>query len=337
MRASRQRTRDLTPETQAAPFEFRGVMAAVVTPFDAQLRIDIDGFARVIDYVIDGGCTGVVVGGHTGEFSVLTDSELATLVKVAHERAAGRVPVIQGVYSESTDEAIERGIQARANGADGILVMPPWVFGWGADVDAEVIQAHFRAVTDSVPLPAVAFCYGPSYGFFPEVVRGIAQLKNVVGIKLGGPLQHYEACVRAVDGAAAILCCADSSLYPCMAVGGEGAIIGLASIAPHWCVELFDAISNEDAHRARQLNDAFFPLSEAIFGAGFLKAPIKIKAGLVALGVIEHAQGRRPLLPLSQTDRRALLRALRTSGLQSFVDQLKGPATTNRRPRSRVG
>lgn len=320
-----------------SPFAFRGVMAAVVTPFDAQLRLDIDAFARVVDYVIDGGCTGVVVGGHTGEFSVLTASELAALVKVARERAAGRVPVIQGVYSESTTEAVERGMQARANGADAMLLMPPWVFGWGADVDVEVIEAYFSTVTNSVAMPAVAFCYGPAYGFFPSVVRAIAQLKHVVGIKLGGPLQHYEACVRAVDGAAAILCCADSSLYPCLAVGGEGAIIGLASIAPHWSVELFDAVSNDDARRARDLNDAFFPLSEAIFGAGFLKAPIKIKAGLASLGVLDHAQGRPPLLPLSQVDRRAMVRALQGSGLQAFIDQLKAPAVRRGRPRSRVG
>lgn len=319
------------------PFQFRGVMAAVVTPFDAQLRVDIDAFARVVDYVIDGGCTGVVVGGHTGEFSVLTASELATLVKVARARAAGRVAVIQGVYSESTAEAVERGMQARANGADAMLLMPPWVFGWGADVDVDVIEAYFATVTNSVAMPTIAFCYGPTYGFFPSVVRTIAQLKHVVGIKLGGPLQHYEACVRAVDGAATILCCADSSLYPCLAVGGDGAIVGLASIAPHWCVELYDAICADDGRRARELNDAFFPLSEAIYGAGFLKAPIKIKAGLATLGVLDHAQGRPPLLPLSQMDRRAVVRALQGSGLQAFIDQLKAPAGRRGRPRSRVG
>ncbi len=314
-------------------FLFEGVLAALATPFDSAMNLDMRGFAAAADYALAGGCDGLVVGGHTGEFAVLKVEELDSLVRAAKARVEGKVPIIQGLYSESTAEAVERGFRAKANGADGVLVMPPWLFGWGADVDADIIYNHYRTVTESVGLPAIAFCYGPAFGFFPGVVKAIAELKRIVAVKLGGPVNHYEACLRAVHGQVAVLCCADSNLYPCLAVGGEGALVGLASLAPRWCVEVFDSIQTGDALRAQKLNDAFFPLTESVYGAGFLKAPLKLKVGLAALGVIDAAYARPPVLPLSQLERRAIARALEVSGLHDEYRQQVGEQTGASTPR----
>jgi 4-hydroxy-tetrahydrodipicolinate synthase len=309
-------------------FPFEGVLAALVTPFDSSLRVDLDAFRRVIDYTVDGGCTGIVIGGHTGEFSALKLDEVALLLRTARHQTAGRVALLQGVYAESTQGAIESGLRARDGNADGILVIPPWLFSWGADVDPDVVVQYYRGVTEAVGLPAVAFCYGPAYGFFPPVVRAIAELRHVVGIKLGGPVRHYEACLRAVADQAAVLCCADSSLYPCLAVGGQGALVGLASLTPRWCVDLYESVVQGDLARARELNDRIFVLTEHLYNGPFLKAPLRLKTGLNALGVIDHAYSRPPILPLSRQERANLLRALQSSGLYDLArERVPSPAS----------
>src|SRR5262249_20791847 len=157
-----------------------------------------------VEYAVDGGCTGVLIGGHTGEFSALEAEELDELTRAARSQVGGRAAVIQGVYAESTARAVAPGRHARGGGGDGNPVPPRWPFGLGGGYDRDVVYEFYRTVTDAVALPAVAFCYGPSSGFHPSVIAAIAELKHVVAVKVGGPVHHYEATLHAVGARAAV-------------------------------------------------------------------------------------------------------------------------------------
>ena len=298
---------------------FQGVFAALVTPFDATLRVDTTQFQRVVHYAVDAGCAGLLVGGHTGEHSSLDPDEMDLLVRTAREVVRGRVPVVQGVYAESTGQAIARAHRAKANGADALLIIPPWLFGFVGEADGDAVVQFYRDVTNDVAMPCLAFCYGPAYGFYPSVVAAIARLPNIVGLKVGGPLHHYEACVNAVDGAAALLCCADSNLYGCLSVGGEGAMAALASIAPHWCVEMFACLRRGDVRQGRAINALLFQLVQFVFEGSFLRMPLRAKTVLDVIGVLDGAFSRPPVQPLPVEEKAALTRAAHATGLYSLV------------------
>src|SRR5918996_3746578 len=163
------------------PLRFSGVMPANILPFQADLSIDEPAYRRHLRWLADTrGVSGIVVNGHASEVSSLSRQERARSLAIALDEIAGRCPVIAGVYSDGTAEAVELARDARAAGAAGILLFPPTLFMWGAQQKPDMVLRHYREVA-AVGLPIIAFEYPPAsgIGYLPETLARLAEIPGV--------------------------------------------------------------------------------------------------------------------------------------------------------------
>src|SRR6516225_5152785 len=159
---------------------FRGVLPALVTPF-RDGEVDEDAFVRLVERQIKGGVHGLVPVGTTGETSTLSHDEHRRVVELCVRTAAGRVPVVAGAGSNSTDEAIELTRHAKTVGADAALIVTPYY----NRPSQEGMYAHFRAINDAVQIPVLLYNVPTRTGIdiSNETVARLAKLPNIVGIK----------------------------------------------------------------------------------------------------------------------------------------------------------
>jgi 4-hydroxy-tetrahydrodipicolinate synthase len=156
-------------------------MSAIVTPFDAKGGIDEANFRRQLERQIVDGVSGFVVCGCTGEFWSLTGEERRRLFDIAVSTVAGRVTVIAGTSAIRTSETIALTDYAKSAGCDGAMIMPPWF----VRMNAADIFAHFRAISDAVRLPIMAYNI-PSTNInplTPDIADSLADIDTVVAIK----------------------------------------------------------------------------------------------------------------------------------------------------------
>src|SRR5256714_7976918 len=127
-----------------AALRFSGIMPATLLPFTADLEIDEPAYRRHLRWLADTrGVTGIVANGHAAEVSSLTRDERKRALAIALDEVGDRCPIVAGVYSDSTREAVELAKDAKAAGAKGVLVFPPTLFMWGAQVKPDMAVKHF--------------------------------------------------------------------------------------------------------------------------------------------------------------------------------------------------
>ena len=156
------------------PLRFSGVMPANILPFKADLSIDEPAYRGHLRWLADThGVTGIVANGHASEVSSLSRAERRHSLAIALDEVAGRCPVIAGVYTDGTAEAVELARDARAAGAAGILLFPPTLFMWGALVKPDMVIRHYQEVA-AVGVPIIVFEYPPAsgIGYAPETLAG---------------------------------------------------------------------------------------------------------------------------------------------------------------------
>src|ERR1043165_4691352 len=155
------------------PLTFSGVMPANILPFTADLAIDEPAYRRHLRWLADTrGVTGIVANGHAAEVSSLTRDERKQALAVALDEVGGTCPVIAGVYSDGTREAVELARDAKAAGAAGVLVFPPTLFMWGAQLKPDMVVRHFSEIAERADLPIIVFEYPPAsgIGYAPETL-----------------------------------------------------------------------------------------------------------------------------------------------------------------------
>ncbi|HZN52739.1 MAG TPA: dihydrodipicolinate synthase family protein, partial [Methylomirabilota bacterium] len=136
------------------PLRFSGVMPANVLPFTSDLAIDEPAYRRHLRWLTDTrGVTGIVANGHASEVSSLNREERKRSLAIALDEVAGACPVIAGVYSDGTQEAVDLARDARAAGAAGVLVFPPTLFMWGAQLKPDMVRRHFSEIAAGADLP----------------------------------------------------------------------------------------------------------------------------------------------------------------------------------------
>src|SRR5262245_39228184 len=158
---------------------FRGALPALVTPF-RDGEVDEEVFVRLVERQIDGGVHGLVPVGTTGETATLSHEEHRRVVELCVKTAAGRVPVIAGAGSNSTDEAIELVRHAKTVGADAALVVTPYY----NRPSQQGLYAHYKAINDAVEMPVIIYNVPSRTGvdISNETLAKLAKLPNMVGI-----------------------------------------------------------------------------------------------------------------------------------------------------------
>ena len=303
------------------PLRFSGVMPANILPFKADLSIDEPAYRRHLRWLADTrGVTGLVVNGHASEVSSLSRDERKRSLAIALDEVAGRCPVIAGVYSDGTAEAVELARDAKAAGAAGVLVFPPTLFMWGAQLKPDMVLRHFVEVA-GVGLPIIVFEYPPAsgIGYAPETLATLAAIPQVAGVKdWSNEIVAFERNLRAVRATGrpvAMLSSFTMSLMASFLLGADGAISGMGSVAADLQAELFEACGKGDVDGARRINDRLDPLVRVFYAPPFVDMHNRMKEALVLLGRIPAAHVRPPLTQVSAGEREAIRHALVASGL----------------------
>jgi 4-hydroxy-tetrahydrodipicolinate synthase len=285
--------------------DLRGVTVAMVLPFNADLAIDWDGYARILDYcACPDGVAAVFVNGHAGEGGSLKDEERHAVI--ARTRAhIGAKPLLAGIIAHSTAEAVRQAKLAEAAGAACAVLFPPVSLGGGASVTSRAPGAFVRAVSAAIDIPVSIFQYplASGLGYTSQTLAEIAAIDGVIAIKEGSDIMlSYDENRRVVKKANPDVAILPSNFHwflPQLAVGGDGILSGLVSLAPHLFVELWQASVAEDLKAMRIVNERLYPIVRAIYGpTPVIDMHTRMKVGLKAMGLIGNADPRPPLMPV---------------------------------------
>jgi len=303
-------------------YRFSGCIPANLLPFTADLAIDVPAYKKHLRWLADTrGVTAIVANGHAAEVSSLSREERKRALGLALEEVSGTVPIIAGVYSDGTHEAIELGRDAKAAGASGLLIFPPTIFMWGAQVKPDMVLRHFSMLADGVDLPLIVFEYPPAsgIGYSPETLSELCKIPTVVGVKdWSNDIVAYEKNLRALRASGrpvAMLSSFTMSLMASFLLGGDGCISGMGSVAADLQAELFAAVKAGDLGRAHGVNERLAPLVSVFYAPPFVDMHNRMKEALALLGRIPAAHVRPPLTPVSDDERHRIRLALRSAGL----------------------
>ena len=308
--------------TRDAPLKFTGVLPANLLPFGVDLSIDERAYRAHLRWLVDTpGVTGIVVNGHAAEVASLSREERTRALAIALDEVAGACPVVSGVYADGTQEAVALARDARAAGADGILVFPPTLFMWGAQLKPDMAVRHFSELASAVDLPIVVFEYPPAsgVGYAPDTLARLAEIPTVAAVKdWSNDIVAFEQNLRAIRATGrpvAVLSSFTMSLMASFLLGADGAISGMGSVVADVQAELFAACQKGDLERARGINDRLEPLVRVFYAPPFVDMHNRMKEALVLLGRIPCAHVRPPLTPVSASERAEIRRALVASRL----------------------
>jgi 4-hydroxy-tetrahydrodipicolinate synthase len=304
------------------PLRFSGIMPANVLPFKADLSIDEPAYRKHLRWLADTrGVTGIVANGHAAEVSSLSREERRRALAIALDEVGTRCPVVAGVYSDGTQEAVALARDAGAESAAGILVFPPTLFMWGAQAKPEMALRHFSEIAAKADLPIIVFEYPPAsgIGYSPETLAQLAEIPLVCAVKdWSNDIVAFEANLRALRATGrpvAMLSAFTMSLLATFVLGADGAISGMGSVVADLQAELFAACQKGDLEGARAVNERLAPLVGVFYAPPFVDMHNRMKEALVLLGRIPAAHVRPPLTPVAATEREAIRQALAASGL----------------------
>jgi 4-hydroxy-tetrahydrodipicolinate synthase len=258
------------------PLTFSGIMPANILPFKADLTVDEPAYRQHLRWLADTpGVTGLVVNGHAAEVASLSREERQRTLAIAVDEIAGACPVVAGVYTDGTAEAVELTRDAQRAGAAGVLLFPPTLFMWGAQVKPDMVVKHYSEVA-VVGLPIIAFEYptATGIGYSPETLARLAQIPQVLGVKdWSNEIVAFEQNLRAIRGTGrpvAVLSSFTMSLMASFLLGADGAISGMGSVTADLQAELFAACQKGDLDGARRINDRLEPLVRVFYSPPFV-------------------------------------------------------------------
>lgn len=288
---------------------FRGSIPALVTPFRDQ-RVDFGALQAIVEWQIEQGSHGLVPVGTTGESPTLSHDEHEHVVQAVTEAAAGRVPVIAGAGSNSTEEALRFVRFAESVGADAALVVTPYY----NKPTPEGMYQHFKSLNDNSGLPIIIYNIpGRSViDMRPDTMARLAELPRIIGVKDATGDVVRVSQQRAACGQDFIqLSGEDASALGFNAHGGVGCISVTANVAPRLCAEFQNATLLGDYARALTYQDRLLKLHEAIFAEPGLAGA---KYGLSVLGKCAN-EVRLPLTPVTKPVEERIQKAMRHAGL----------------------
>ncbi len=277
---------------------FEGAFTALVTPFKDG-KIDYDTFGKLIEFQIKNGIHGVVPCGTTGESATLSHQEHKDVIEFVVKTVNGRVPVIAGSGSNSTQEALELTEFVKKAGADGALVITPYY----NKPTQEGLYRHFKLIAESVDVPIVVYNVPGRTGvnLLPTTLGRLKDISNIVAVKeASGSVNQAEEIIEIVDGKIDLLSGEDSLYFPLLAIGGKGMISVASNIIPGDVAKVYDEFKNNNIEEARNL---FYETN-----------PIPAKTALKLMGMIS-GEMRLPLCEMSKENEDKLVEDLKKYNL----------------------
>lgn len=289
---------------------FHGSFVALITPMTESGALDEASFSAFCDWQIAQGTHGLVPVGTTGESPTLSHDEHKRVVALCVEAAKGRVPVVAGTGSNSTDEAIDLTRAARKAGANAALVVTPYY----NRPTQEGLFLHFKAIAEQGGLPIIIYNIPgrSAVDMSVETMARLAKVPGIIGVKdatanLTRPLHQKRTCGEnfcQMSGE-------DHTAIAFLASGGQGCISVTANVAPRLCAEMHNAWQAGETKKAMAIQERLLPVHDAMF-CETSPGPVKYGASLLGKGT-EFC--RLPLAPLAAASKTRVREALVGAGL----------------------
>ncbi len=291
--------------------QLRGCGTALVTPFSQDGAVDENALRNLVAWQVESGIDFLIPCGTTGETPTLTHDEWLRVIDVTIEVAAGRVPIVAGATSNSTQEAVAKAKEVAARpGVNAILTASPYY----NKPTQEGQYRHFRAIAEAVDKPVIVYNVPgrTAANLEPATLVRLTEVTNIAGVKeASGNMTQIAEVLNSVPENFLVLSGDDAVTLPVIALGGVGVISVASNEIPHEMAEMTRAALNNDWHTARTLHRKYLPLMLANF---IESSPLPVKAVLAMMGKIEEVY-RLPLLPMRRDTRSKLQKIATDAGL----------------------
>ena len=279
-------------------FNWQGVMPALTSQFDAQEQLNLEAFELNLVAQIEAGVHGIVLGGTLGEASTLTASEKVLLLKKAQDVISGRIPVIINIAEQSTGDAITAAQAAEANGADGLMLLPPMRY---KATDEETVQ-YFAVIAQSTKLPIMIYNNPVDYKIEVtlDMFDELQQYKNIQAVKESTrDISNVTRMINRFGSRYQILCGVDTLAMESLVMGADGWVAGLVDAFPRETVAIFAYTKAGKIDEALTIYRWFLPLLELDISPQLVQ---NIKQCEIATG-IGTGHVRKPRLILKGAER----------------------------------
>ena len=291
--------------------QLRGCGTALVTPFRQDGSIDEAALRHLVAWQVDSGIDFLVPCGTTGETPTLSRDEWLRVIDTTVEIAVGRVPIVAGATSNSTQDAIEKAKEVAArSGVDAILTASPYY----NKPTQEGQYRHFKAIAEAIDKPVILYNVPGRTGanIEPGTLARLSELPNILGVKeASGNITQVAEVLNVVPERFLVFSGDDAITLPLIALGGVGIISVASNEIPAEMAAMTRAALNNDWTTARSIHRKYLPLMQANF---IESNPLPVKAVLAMLGRIEEVY-RLPLLPMRRDTRSKLQKIATEVGL----------------------
>ena len=297
-----------------------GLIPATVLPMTAEAEIDEPQLRRYIRWVSDQGPVALAINADTGEGPHLTHKEKVRVIEIVADELNGKLPIVDGLGGPFTRQAVEQARDFKAAGADAFLVFPISAY-LSAPLNPEVPVRYHQAIAE-VGLPLILFQLQPALGgvnFDPETLRALASIDGVVAIKEASfDARRFLDLMRVLEELPrpiTLLTGNDNFILESFLLGATGALIGFGAVMTREQVDMIRAWQEGRTDDAMALGRRVQRLADVVFAAPVGDYRVRLKECLRILGVLEAADVRRPLLPISDAERAHLTDVLKEVGL----------------------
>lgn len=278
---------------------WEGIYPAITTQFKEDGSLDLPLFKKSIRAQAEGGVHGIIIGGSLGESSTITNKEKYRLAEAAREASGGELPIIINLAESSTDDAVAAAEQARDEGADGLMMLPPMMY---KSTERETV-AYYRAVAEAVDLPILVYNNPVDYGVEVtlDMFEELIQYDNIEAVKESTrDLSNVTRMRNRFGDRIKILCGVDTLALESLLMGADGWVAGLVDAFPRETVAIYELVQQGRREEALEIYRWFMPL----LGLDITPQLVQnIKMAQAAEGIgAEHV--RPPRLPLIGKERK---------------------------------
>ena len=292
---------------------FKGSIVALITPFKNN-KLDEECYISLIHHHINNGTYGVVPAGTTGESPTLSHNEHERVIELCVEESKGKIPVIAGTGSNSTDEAVSLTKYAEKIGANAALVVTPYY----NKPTQEGLYQHFKSINDNCSIPIIIYNIPPRsvVDMSVDTMARLFELKNIIGVKdATGDLNRVDQQKKKMGPDFIQLSGEDATALEFNMRGGSGCISVTANVASKLCSEFQEAsLSKNNSNllaKAKQINDKLMPLHKSLFIESS-PSPVKYAASLLNLSSEEV---RLPLVKITEETKNTVRSAMAYANL----------------------
>ena len=291
---------------------FKGSNVALITPFKDE-SLDVESYIKLIHFHLENGTSGLVPAGTTGESPTLSHKEHQQVIDLCIKESSGKIPVIAGTGSNSTDEAISLTTHAEKAGANAALIVTPYY----NKPTQEGLYQHYKAINDKCGLPIIIYNIpGRSViDMSVETMARLFELKNIVGVKdATGDLDRVDKQLKAMGREFIQLTGNDDNALEFNRRGGVGAISVTANIAPKLCSK-FQSLTLLSDDKSQKEAESLDKILQPVHHSMFIESnPSPVKYAAKVLGLCDDAV-RLPLVRVTDSTKNIIKKALETAKL----------------------